>query len=83
MMGKRVIMLRITGCRDPLRWYAGMEGSHVACLGRMRDGHWKSLEPAGFVNFVLPEDAQPVELVPGEPDRDLTTEEVLEALRRA
>ena len=76
-------MLRITGCRDPLRWYVGMAGSHVACLGRTADGQWKSLEPAGFVNFVLGDDAQPVELVPGEPDRVLTTEQALEALHRA
>lgn len=76
-----MIMLRINGCPDPLRWYAGMQGDHVACLGITSDGQWKSLEPAGYVNFVLPEDAQPIELRPGEPDRELTTDEALEILR--
>ena len=78
-----MLMLRITGCSDPLRWYAGMEGSYVPLVGATRDGIWKSLEPSGYVNFVLPADAQPVELVPGEPDRELTAAQALEALRRA
>lgn len=75
-----MIMLRITGCSDAQRWYAGMEGAHVPCVGySSRDG-WKSLESSGFVNFVRDQDAIPVELLPTG-DRELTVNEVLALLR--
>ena len=49
--------LLITGCRDPMRWYASLIGETVPYLGDMGD-EWKSREPAGYVNFVQYYDAE-------------------------
>lgn len=45
--------LLITQCKDPMRWYAGMVGELVECLGYAGNGEYKSREPSGCVNFVL------------------------------
>lgn len=56
-------MLRITQCRDPLMWYAGLVGELVPYCGRWREAY-KSLEPAGYLNRVEFDDAELVELLP-------------------
>lgn len=52
--------LLITGCRDPLRWYAGLVGQRVPYLGDVGN-EYKSREPEGFVNFVHYKDAEIVD----------------------
>jgi hypothetical protein len=56
-------MLRITGCKDPMMWYAGMVGELVAYCGQWREAY-KSLEPAGYLNLVEFTDAEIVTLNP-------------------
>jgi hypothetical protein len=52
--------LRITGCRDPLMWYANQIGETVECEGQWPEG-WISREPAGHINVVRFEDAELIE----------------------
>lgn len=52
--------LRITSCRDPLMWYAGLVGQVVPLVREEADCYW-SREPAGFVNIVRKEDAELIE----------------------
>jgi hypothetical protein len=53
---KRVLL--ITGCSDRLMWYANLIGQEVPYLGRWdNDKHYKSREPAGYVNIVKYSDA--------------------------
>lgn len=52
-------MLKITGCRDPLMWYADMVGELVPFLGVWPEAY-ASREPAGHVNRVEFSDAEPV-----------------------
>jgi len=54
-------MLRITGCRDSLMWYADMIGDLVPYCGQWREAY-KSLDPAGHLNQVKFCDAEIVEL---------------------
>lgn len=56
-------MLRITQCRAPSMWYAGLVGELVAFIGRWPEAY-KSLEPAGYLNRVEFVDAEVVELLP-------------------
>ena len=49
--------LLITGCTDPLMWYANMIGSVVPLLGVDDDCYW-SREPAGHKNIVKMSDAR-------------------------
>lgn len=56
-------MLRITQCRDPLMWYAGLVGELVPYCGRWPEAY-KSREPAGYLNRVEFNDAELVELLP-------------------
>lgn len=56
-------MLRITGCRDGLMWYADKVGQLVELRGAIPEGYL-SREPSGHVNIVLQADAQVVEIVP-------------------
>lgn len=50
-------MPRITKCRDPLMWYAGLVGELVPYCGRWPEAY-KSREPAGYINRVEFEDAE-------------------------
>jgi hypothetical protein len=50
-------VLKITRCRDPLRWYSGMIGQTVPDLGDDGDRFFRSREPSGLVNFVHRDDA--------------------------
>jgi hypothetical protein len=52
--------LLITGCNDRNMWYSGLVGKQVPFLKEESDAY-RSLEPAGFVNFVRKADAQIVE----------------------
>jgi hypothetical protein len=52
--------LLITGCNDRNMWYSGLVGKQVPFLKEESDVY-RSLEPAGFVNFVRKADAQIVE----------------------
>ena len=52
--------LEIVQCRDPLRWYADMVGQRVPLLADL-GSEYKSREPAGYINFVLRDDAVVVE----------------------
>lgn len=54
--------LLITGCTDPLMWYAGMIGQVVPFLGIWPESGYKSLEPAGYTNVVRFEDAEMIEV---------------------
>lgn len=56
-------MLRITQCRDPLMWYAGLVGELVPYCGKWPEAY-KSLEPAGYINRVEFSDAEIVTLNP-------------------
>ena len=49
--------LLITGCSDPLMWYANMVGRVVALLGIDDECYW-SREPAGHRNIVKRADAR-------------------------
>jgi hypothetical protein len=51
-------MLRIKACSDPQRWYADLVGKNVPALGYDPISGWKSKEPAGYTNFILPQDAE-------------------------
>jgi len=63
-----VSMLRITRCRDPLKWYAPLVGQLVPNLGMMASpAEWRSREPGGRVNFVAQDDAVPVVVTVGIP----------------
>jgi hypothetical protein len=53
-------VLRILKAKDPLMWYAGMEGKTVPYLGKWPEAY-KSREPAGYVNIVRFDDAEIVE----------------------
>jgi len=54
--------LLITKCRDSLKWYSSLVGKRVPYLGDEGDHYeYRSSEPAGYVNFVLKEDAIIVE----------------------
>jgi hypothetical protein len=55
---KTIEMLRIKSCSDPQRWYAKLVGQKVPRLGYDPISGWKSKEPAGYTNFVLPQDAE-------------------------
>ena len=62
---KRIPMLSIKRCSDPQRWYFDMVGKNVPALGHDPVSGWKSKEPAGYTNFILAGDAEPVvSLVP-------------------
>ena len=50
-------MLKITQCRDPLMWYAGLVGELVPYYGRWPEAY-KSREPAGYINRVEFDDAE-------------------------
>jgi hypothetical protein len=54
-------MLLITGCKDPMMWYADMVGGLVSYCGQWREAY-KSLEPAGYLNRVEFDDAEIVTL---------------------
>lgn len=67
-------MLRITGAKDPLMWYAGLIGELVPYCGQWREAY-KSLEPAGYLNRVEFADAEIVTLRPDgsvEPNAELS-----------
>ena len=49
--------LLITGCSDPLMWYANMVGQVVTLLGVDDECYW-SREPAGHRNIVKLSDAR-------------------------
>lgn len=53
--------LRVTNCRDPHMWYAGLVGQVVPLVREEADCYW-SREPAGYVNIVHKADAEPVEV---------------------
>lgn len=53
--------LLITGCSDPLMWYAQKVGETVPLLGIWPESGYKSLEPAGYTNVVRFEDAEVIE----------------------
>ena len=50
-------MLKIIKCNDPMRWYANKIGELVPFLGNC-NLEYKSLEDAGYVNFVQHGDAE-------------------------
>ena len=50
-------VLLITGCTDNLRWYSALIGKKVPLLSTKENlVEYKSLEPAGYTNFVLNKD---------------------------
>lgn len=51
-----VRVLRITGCKDPLMWYADKVGQHVPYVGRWPEAY-VSREPSGYINRVEFSDA--------------------------
>lgn len=53
--------LLITSCNDSLKWYSKLVGSIVDLLA-VEEIEYKSLEPAGYVNFISKEDAKIVDL---------------------
>ena len=53
--------LLILKCNDPMRWYSHLVGTIVDFLAE-EEIEYKSLEPAGYVNFVLKEDAKVVDI---------------------
>lgn len=52
--------LKIISCDDPKRWYANQIGELVPFLGDVGT-EYKSVQPAGYVNFVQYCDAEIVE----------------------
>jgi hypothetical protein len=53
--------LAITGCSDPLLWYAPLIGQLVDLVRDLpAEGTWLSREPAGYLNIVYHCDAVPV-----------------------
>lgn len=52
--------LLITGCKDSLRWYAGLIGQKVVNLGYVGNGEYRSRQPDGYINFVQAEDCETV-----------------------
>jgi hypothetical protein len=61
MEASGVKLLRITGCTDPSMWYADKVGQLVPHEGEWPEGY-KSREPAGHINVVRFEDAEPEEV---------------------
>lgn len=59
----RVPMLRITQCPDSMRWYRDLVGQLVPHRSWTATDGFVSAEPAGFVNYVRTEDAQPTEVL--------------------
>jgi len=57
-------VLLITGCKDKSMWYSDYVGRYVPFLEEEQI-EYKSLEPAGYTNFVLREDCQVVETEKG------------------
>lgn len=49
-------VLLITGCRDQSMWYSKYVGHYVPLLDDGNDTEFKSLEPSGYINFVLRKD---------------------------
>lgn len=52
--------LKINRCTDPMKWYAGLVGECVPLLGEEPDC-FRSVEPAGYTNFVDKSDATVVD----------------------
>lgn len=62
----RLRLLKVTRCQDAMMWYAKMVGEYVP-YGGFQSEQWRSREPAGYVNFIEPEDARVVHVfVPAE-----------------
>lgn len=56
--------LLITGCTDPMMWYADKVGQRVPLLGIWPESGYRSREPAGYSNVVRFADAEIVEVEP-------------------
>ena len=54
-------VLKITKCSDHLKWYCRFIGSYVPFLDQ-EEKEFRSLEPAGYINFVDINDAEVVNL---------------------
>ena len=59
-------MLRVTGCRDPMMWYADKVGDLVPYCGEWPEA-FKSREPAGYINRVEFADAEIVTISTDDP----------------
>jgi hypothetical protein len=59
----KIEVLLITGCSDPMRWYARHVGTYVPYLGQTMSDGWASQERAGFRNYVLAQDAKRVRVL--------------------
>lgn len=56
-------MLLITSCADPLRWYYHLVGEHVELLDEEPDHfEYMSLDQGGYINYVLKNEAEIVEI---------------------
>ncbi len=53
------MVIRITGCRDSLMWYAKLVGHEFPVQAEDSEGYW-CREPAGFLNVVRRGDAEVV-----------------------
>jgi hypothetical protein len=54
--------LKITQCRDGMRWYAGHVGEVFPLLATFRD-EYKTREPAGYSNFIVKDDCKVVDMI--------------------
>lgn len=55
--------LLIVSCGDPMKWYANLIGKRVPLLSEEGDHfEYRSVEPAGYVNFVNKKDAVIVDI---------------------
>ncbi|WP_439861617.1 hypothetical protein [Pseudomonas sp. MBLB4136] len=61
--------LLITGCRDPLMWYADLVGQRVP-LVRIEADCYLSREPAGWTNMVYKTDAEIVPALQANKEHD-------------
>lgn len=57
--------LLITGCSDPLMWYANLVGTVVPYCGIWPESGWASREKSGYSNMIKFEDAEMIVMTGG------------------
>lgn len=57
---KPVDRIRIKQCRDSMMWYASLIGFEFDVLS-VEPTVYKTREPAGYINFILKEDAEVID----------------------
>jgi hypothetical protein len=62
-----VELIRVTGCKDPMRWYAKLIGQTFPRLvdqSQHKSEEWKVRASDGYSNFILHSDGEIVESLP-------------------